>query len=118
MTKRCSPTSRGALRPLPLRDRAHPPGISALLEPVHESSGVPAGVLPGALYDLIEKAGRLPWGFFAGPVLLSVQVGLRYGALRGEAVLLAVRRLEEWLREVAHLPGRPSPDDGQRGTNS
>lgn len=76
-------------------------GLDVLLSALHQADTVPEGILPGTLYDLLEKSSRQPRAFFVGNSLLAAQAGIRHRALSAEVAVPVLALLEATIREIA-----------------
>lgn len=81
-----------------------PGGLDTLLTALRESEVIPEGLLPSALYDVLEKASRMPRPFFVGEALLAAQIGVRHGILNSGTAVPILVSIELIIREIAPLP--------------
>ncbi len=79
-------------------------GIESLLTALHEADTIPEGLLPGTLYDILEKASRLPHGFFVGDALLATQVRVRRGIADRDVDIPALAAIEAAIRQIVPWP--------------
>lgn len=77
--------------------------LDVLLSALHQADTVPEGILPGTLYDLLEKSSRQPRAFFVGNSLLAVQAGIRHQVLSPEVAVPVLTMLEATIREIAPI---------------
>ncbi len=75
-------------------------GIDVLLSTLYNTEEISSGILPEALYDILEKASRLSRLGFAGFALLATQAGISHRVLDSVAAVPALVTLEAIFREI------------------
>lgn len=83
-------------------------GIDVLLSTIYNTEEISSGILPEALYDILEKASRLSRLGFAGFALLATQAGIRHRVLDSASPVPALVTLETTFREIVVVDLRTS----------
>jgi hypothetical protein len=63
------------------------------------------GLLPMVLFDVLEKGSRCGTGYFVGWALLANQILIKQQTYQAQAIVPALTTIEEFMREIAPLPG-------------
>jgi hypothetical protein len=78
-------------------------GVDELLNELYERRSVPPGILPSALYVLLQAASRISRLSFAGYGLLATQAGIAHQAVDPHGAATALALIEATMRERVTL---------------